>query len=115
MGTSNRPERFAEQIRRDREALAEALATIELFNARLAAGRTAWLWPTIGAALVTKHHWLVIACDSCDTMIEMDLTVKRRDPLAPVSIALKDAQCPRCNGSGRTRIAKLAKFASCSA
>jgi hypothetical protein len=28
-------------------------------------GKTAWFWPTIAAALTSKHHWLVIACDSC--------------------------------------------------
>jgi hypothetical protein len=32
-----------------------------LSRTRIAAGKTAWFWPTIAAALVTKHHWLVIA------------------------------------------------------
>lgn len=39
-----------ERAKRDREALADALATIEQCNMRLAAGRIAWFWPTIA-------HW----------------------------------------------------------
>ena len=108
------PQMLANMARaaRDREAIADALATIEQFNGRVTAGKSAWFWPTIGAALVTKHHWLVIACDSCGTIIEMDLTVKRRDPDASIRAALRDVCCPRCNGHGRTRIAKVAKFPS---
>ena len=44
--------------------------------------KSAWFWPTIAAALTSKHHWLVIACDSCDTIIDLDLTVK-----LPIGIA----------------------------
>ena len=32
--------------------------------------------PAIAAALTSKHHWLVIACDNCDKIIDLDLTVK---------------------------------------
>jgi len=92
---------------RDWELAADALATIEQFNARLAARKVTLSWPTIAAALTSKHHWLVIACDSCRTVIDLDLTVKRRDPDAPIRIALDDVQCPRCNGHGRTRIVGL--------
>src|SRR5262245_9486775 len=42
---------------RDATAMADARATIEEFNARLAAGREAWFWPTIAAALASRHHW----------------------------------------------------------
>jgi hypothetical protein len=115
MGTSTRRDDILasfERAKRDREAVADALAIIEQFNSRLDAGRTAWFWPTIGAALVTKHHWLVVACDSCGTVIEMDLTMKRRDPDASIQIALKDVRCPRCNGHGRLRITGLSQFPS---
>jgi hypothetical protein len=74
---------YIQRAARDQAALADALATVEEFNSRLASGRTAWFWPTIGGALITKYHWLVIACDNCDTTTEMDLTVKLRDPEAP--------------------------------
>ena len=52
------------------------------FHARLSAKGYSWLWPAIAAALTSKHHWLVIACDSCDTIIDVDLTVK-----LPIGIA----------------------------
>jgi hypothetical protein len=35
-----------ERMRREREAYADALATVEQFNARLAAKKSAWFWPT---------------------------------------------------------------------
>jgi hypothetical protein len=101
-----------ERMRREREAYADALATVEQFNARLSAKKSAWFWPTITAALVSKHHWLIIACDSCGTVIDLDLTVKRRDPNAPIRIALDDVRCPRCNGYGRTRIVGLSRYSS---
>jgi hypothetical protein len=46
-----------ERMRRDREAYADALATVEQFNARLSAKKSVWFWPTIAAALTSKHHW----------------------------------------------------------
>jgi hypothetical protein len=101
---------YMQQAERDRAALADARAMVEEFNSRVAAGRTPWFWPTIGAALIIKHHWLLIACDSCDTISEMDLTMKPRDPHAPIRIALNDVRCLRCNGQGRRRIMGLAQF-----
>jgi hypothetical protein len=92
MGTNQRRPQMLSNIARaacEREAAANALAKIGQFNARLAVGKSAWFWPTIGAALVTKHHWLVIICDSCGTTAEMDLTVKRRDLYASIRVALR--------------------------
>src|SRR5215469_4886931 len=86
MGKSHRKDDIAAQIRRverDGEAMEDALASVLAFNARLAAGRTAWSWPTIGAALATRHHWLSVSCDACGTVIELDLRVRgatRRHP-----------------------------------
>ena len=114
MGRSYRHEDMVAASRRaerEREELANALATVEQFNERLAADRATWFWPTIGAALATKHHWLVIACDSCETMIELDLRMKRRDPNASIQVALSDIRCSRCNGHGKSRLIGLAKFA----
>ena len=82
-------------MRREREAYEDALAIIRQFNARLSAKKPSWFWPTIAAALASKHHWLIIACDACNTVIDLDLTVKRRDPDAPVRVALNDVRCPR--------------------
>jgi hypothetical protein len=67
-------------------------------------GEFAWFWPTIAAVLAFKTR----ACDSCGTVIDLDLTVKRRDPEASVRVALRDMRCPRCNGYGRPRIIALA-------
>lgn len=113
MGTSHRKDdirAFLERAKRDAEAVADARATVEQFNARLATGKTVWAWPTIGAALASGHPWLVIVCDACDIITEMDLRMKRRDPDASIQVALTEARCPRCNGSGRPRIAALKSF-----
>ena len=53
-----------ERMRRDREAYEDSLAIVRQFNAQLSAKKTAWFWPTISAALASKHHWLLIACDA---------------------------------------------------
>jgi hypothetical protein len=75
MGISHRGDNIRatmQRAARDHAALADALATVEQFNARLATGKLAWFWPTIAAVLATKHHWMVIACDSCQTITELD-------------------------------------------
>jgi len=48
------------------------------FNATLSAKGYVWFWPKITAALTSKHHWLIIACDSCGTVVDLDLRVKPR-------------------------------------
>jgi hypothetical protein len=100
------------RMRRDWQAQREALAAVRRFNATLSAKGRAWFWPKIAAALVSKHHWLVINCDSCGTVMDLDLRVKPRDPEASVRVALRDVQCPRCNGYGRPRIIALARHPS---
>jgi hypothetical protein len=86
------------------EAQRNALATSRRFNATLSAKGYVWFWPKIAAALTSKHHWLVIACDSCERVTDLDLRVKPRDPEASIRVVLRDVQCPRCNGRGRPRI-----------
>jgi hypothetical protein len=76
-----RSEQISDSLKRmdrDFDAVAESTAAVEQFNARLTAKRIAWSWPTIAAALISKHHWLIVACDSCDTILDLDLTFKRR-------------------------------------
>ena len=94
-----------ERMQRDWAAQRQSLATVRRFNA---ANGKAWFWPKIAAALVSKHHWLVIVCDSCGTVVDLDLRVKPRDPEASIRVALREVQCPRCNGHGRPRIIALA-------
>jgi hypothetical protein len=60
-----------------REAYEDALAIVGQFNARLSAKKSEWFWPTIAAALASKHHWLIIACDACDTVMNAQ---KERPP-----------------------------------
>lgn len=100
------------RMKREQQAQREALDAVRRFNAMMSTGRRAWFWPTVAAALVSKHHWAVIACDGCGTVTDLDLTVKRRDPDASVRIALRDVRCPRCNGYGRPRIVALAPHPS---
>ncbi|HMF23640.1 MAG TPA: hypothetical protein VKG24_16140 [Pseudolabrys sp.] len=70
-------------MRREWEARRGALATVRRFNAMLSAKGYVWFWPKIAAALTSKHHWLVIACDSCDTVVDLDLRVKPRTRRRP--------------------------------
>ncbi len=100
------------RMQREWEAQRDALSTVRRFNARLSAKGYTWFWPKIAAALTSKHHWLVIACDSCGTVVDLDLRVKPRDPEASVRVALRDMRCPRCNGHGRPRIIALSRHPS---
>jgi hypothetical protein len=86
------------RMRRKWEAQRGALAAVRRFNATLSAKGYVWFWPKIAAALTSKHHWLIIGRDSCGTVVDLDLRVKPRDTEASVRVALRDVQCPRCNG-----------------
>jgi hypothetical protein len=115
MGYNARNDEIRDNITRMRaewEAQRNALATVRRFNASLSAKGYSWFWPKISAALTSKHHWLVIACDSCETVVDLDLRVKPRDHEASVRVALRDVRCPRCNGYGRPRIVALAPYPS---
>jgi hypothetical protein len=94
------------------EAERDALATVRRFNAALSTKGYVWFWPKIGAALTAKHPWLVIACESCEMVVDLDLRVKPRDQEASIRVALRDVRCPRCNGDGRPRITALARHPS---
>src|SRR3974390_1163804 len=83
-----------ERMRREREAYEDSLAIVRQFNARLSAKKTASFGPHVAAALPQKPHWLIIACDACNPVIHLDLTVNRRDPDKPIRIALNDVRCP---------------------
>jgi hypothetical protein len=54
-----------------REWEAGALVTVRRY-ATLSAKGYVWFWPKIAAALTSKHHWLIIKCDSCGTVVDMD-------------------------------------------
>jgi hypothetical protein len=63
-----------------------------------------WLWPEITAAITAKDPWRAVVCDSCGTVLGLDLRENPRDPEAPVRVALKEVRWPRCNGHGRPRV-----------
>ncbi len=98
-----------ERMKRALAAEREALNTIRHFNTKLSAKGYSWFWPKITTAITAKHPWLVIVCDACDTVIELDLRVKPRDLEASIRVGLRDFRCPRCNGHGRPRILGLAQ------
>ena len=113
MGVSNRvPDMMAAfaRNRAEQKDIADATAAVRLFNARAKAKLGTVSWPTVGAALISRHHWAHILCQSCDLITEMDLRVKRRDPAQPVCVILPEARCPRCNGHGKPVIVALWKF-----
>ncbi len=115
MGYNARNDEIRDNITRMRHAWEDerdALATVRRFNARLSVRGYSWFWPKISAALTSKHHWLVVVCDSCGTVVDLDLRVKPRDPEASVRVTLRDVRCPRCNGHGRPRIIALARHPS---
>ena len=115
MGYNGRKDEIRDNIGRMQrawDAEREALATVRRFNASLSAKGFAWFWPKIIAAITAKHPWLVIACDSCGCVVDLDLRVKPRDPEASVRVALRDVRCPRCNGHGRPRIVALERHPS---
>jgi hypothetical protein len=89
------------------EAERDALATIRRFNAKLSAKGYSWFWPKIATAITAKRPWLVVLCDACGTVVDLDLRVKPRDPEASIRVALRDIRCSRCNGHGRPRILGL--------
>src|SRR5262249_23222421 len=99
-------------MRREWEAQRAASVTARPFNARFSAKVFFRFCHKIVAALISKYRWLVIACNSCETVMDLDLRVKPRDPEASIRIALREVQRPRCNGHGRPRIIALAQHPS---
>ena len=85
------------RMRREWEAQRGALATVRRFNAIMSSKGHAWFWPTIAAALVSKHHWLVINRDSCGTVIDLDLREQPMSALLPIATAkakFRKRPCP---------------------
>src|SRR6185437_1645036 len=72
----------------------EAALVVEAFNAQVAANATAWFWPKVAAALTAKHPWVVIACESCNGVTDLDLRMKPRNPEASIRVVLRDVRCP---------------------
>jgi hypothetical protein len=100
------------RIKREWQAQQDALATVRRCNPRFSTKRNTWSWQKICEALSSKHHRLVITCDSCGTVVDLDLRVRPSDPEASVRVALRDVRCPRCKGYGQPRIIALSRHPS---
>ena len=98
-----------ERMQRAHATEQDALLIIRNFNARLKTAKSAGFWPTIATALTGKHQWAKVLCESCGTVNDFDLSMKPRHPETPISVALREVRCPRCNGHGRPRIVGLAQ------
>jgi hypothetical protein len=88
----------------------DAQAIVGLFNAALAASRKPMFMPTIEAAVLAKHPWLIVLCRSCDTIIDLDVWMKPRPPMATILMAFAEIRCPRCNGHGRPAILRFPRY-----
>jgi hypothetical protein len=60
---------------RAREAGRDPLGTVRHFYARLSSKGHVWFWRKIAVAMTTKHPWLVIACDSCGAVVDLDARI----------------------------------------
>jgi hypothetical protein len=76
-------------------------------------------WEAQRGALTTVRRFNAILSSlvdyqlrGCGTVIDLDSSVKPRDPEASIRVALRDVQCPRCNGHGRPHIIALARHPS---
>ena len=98
-----------ERMKRAWAAERDALLIVQHFNVRLSANNSAGFYPTIKTALTAKHHWLVILCETCGAVTDLDLSMKQRDPEASIRVMLRDVRCRRCNGHGRPRVIGLAR------
>lgn len=104
--------RLATQHGRARRIEQEALLIVRNFNARLSTDRVRWILADDRDSAQCKHPWLVVLCESCETVLDVDLRVKPRHPETPICAVLPEVRCPRCNGHGRPRIVGLAKHAN---
>lgn len=75
-----------------------ALLAVDVFNARIAAGRRILFAPTVGAALLSGHHWLHVLCPACRTIGTLDLRVVPRPSETPVTAILPSLRCRTCEG-----------------
>ena len=80
------------------------------WNKQLSEGTPILFVPTIGAALLSGHHWLVVRCPGCDLLCDIDLTMKKRSQATPITNILPSLKCKVCNGQAAApRVVKLAE------
>lgn len=94
----------------NQRAIDDATRLVTEFNIRLARRLPLLFTPTIGAALVSGHHWLQVHCAGCNVISDIDLRVVRREPMLPLTDIVHSLSCQRCHGRGPApRLVKLTK------
>jgi hypothetical protein len=99
MGTSERRLDRIEKRARDAvtaKAAREAKRVVGIWNARHAANRDLWFYPTIGAAIVAKCPWLRFYCPACRQIGEVDLRRLDRHREATIESLIPALSCRRC-------------------
>ena len=81
----------------ERKALAEAQKIVAIWNARQAAGRALWFYPTIGAAIAAGLPWLSFSCPACGQYAWVDLRTLDRHPGGAISSLIPSLSCRRCS------------------
>lgn len=90
-----------EQITRD------AHEEIDRFNRYRQCGWPEMAWPTIGAAKLTKRHWLVLFCPACQTELAVDLTMKPRNGWLTIQAILPEFSCSACPNGPALKVIAL--------
>lgn len=93
--------------------MAEAIAVIGEFNAKLAAGSRhddLMASPLLRAALISGQHWMHVLCPGCDSVKAIDLRVVPRPPETALIAITAKLRCERCRRQAPApAIVKLAK------
>lgn len=88
-----------ERRRRDEAHQLDIAATVQVikaWNARLAEDRATMFSPTIGAALLTGHHWLTVHCPGCGLVSDVDVSKLDRHPGASLASLIPALSCRNC-------------------
>jgi hypothetical protein len=70
---------------------------VGIWNARRAANRDLWFYPTIGAAIASECFWLRFYCPACRQIGEVDLRKLDRHRGATIESLIPALSCRRCS------------------
>ena len=87
-------------MQRANELREEAARIIAFWNQQLAAREPPLFSPTLFAALISKHHWLHVWCQGCDSIARIDLRVVPRPQSVTMHEIVRKLSCQRCRGQG---------------
>jgi hypothetical protein len=99
MGTNERRLGMLEKRARDAisdKAAREARRVVGIWNARHAANRDLWLYPTIGAAIAAECPWLRFHCPACRQIAEVDLRKLDRHRDGKIESLIPALSCRPC-------------------